>query len=427
MHPVFSLVMIGWFCVHITIALYFATECTKRSKIHSESRSVITGKIVDMFTNIVAVKSFARQGFEMKNLELFQQSEQDNHSLVFRLMFKMRLIQAIGVFTMMGVGLTWLEIHFWQEGLITAGDVTYIFYTSWSLIIMAWITGIELPNFFKEVGICNQALKLIERQHDVIDVEDAKEIKITKGVIKFENVTFNYRRGNNIFENKNVTINSKQKVGLVGFSGSGKTTFVNLMLRFFDIESGTIKIDEQDISKVRHESLCSQISLIPQDPTLFHRSIMDNIRYGNIDATNEDVVRVAKLAQCHEFIEQMPLAYDSPVGERGVKLSGGQRQRIAIARAILKNAPILILDEATSALDSVTEKHIQAGLKILMQGRTTIVIAHRLSTLSEMDRILVFDKGHIIEDGSHAELLKQNGHYAYMWNMQSGGFLPEIG
>jgi ATP-binding cassette subfamily B protein len=284
-----------------------------------------------------------------------------------------------------------------------------------------------LPNFFKEVGICNQALKLIERQHDVIDVEDAKEIKITKGVIKFENVTFNYRRGNNIFENKNVTINSKQKVGLVGFSGSGKTTFVNLMLRFFDIESGTIKIDEQDISKVRHESLCSQISLIPQDPTLFHRSIMDNIRYGNIDATNEDVVRVAKLAQCHEFIEQMPLAYDSPVGERGVKLSGGQRQRIAIARAILKNAPILILDEATSALDSVTEKHIQAGLKILMQGRTTIVIAHRLSTLSEMDRILVFDKGHIIEDGSHAELLKQNGHYAYMWNMQSGGFLPEIG
>jgi ATP-binding cassette subfamily B protein len=214
-------------------------------------------------------------------------------------------------------------------------------------------------------------------------------------------------------------------VGLVGFSGSGKTTFVNLILRNYDIEKGRILIDGQDVSKVTQSSLRDHISIIPQEPTLFHRSLMDNIRYGRLDATDEEVFQASIQAHCHEFIEKMPDKYQALVGERGTKLSGGQRQRIAIARAILKNAPILILDEATSALDSVTEKDIQEGLDILMKDHTTLVIAHRLSTLSSMNRILVFKEGNIVEDGTHEELLKAKGAYAQLWEMQAGGFIPE--
>ena len=212
---------------------------------------------------------------------------------------------------------------------------------------------------------------------------------------------------------------------MVGFSGSGKSTFVNLILRLFEVEEGQITIDSQDIKEITQQSLRENISFIPQDVSLFHRSLMENIRYGCLEASDDVVIEAAKKACCHEFILKLPDGYESMVGERGIKLSGGQRQRIAIARAVLKNAPILILDEATSALDSVTEKYIQESLHHLMEGKTTIIIAHRLSTLSAMDRILVFDNGQIIEDGSHADLLKSNGHYAEMWQMQAGGFLPE--
>ena len=211
----------------------------------------------------------------------------------------------------------------------------------------------------------------------------------------------------------------------MGYSGSGKTTFVNLILRFFDIDSGRILIDGQDIKTVTEESLHSQIAMIPQDPILFHRSLLENIRYGLLDATEEQIIESSKMAHCHEFIEKLPEGYQTLVGERGIKLSGGQRQRIAIARAILKNAPILILDEATSSLDSVTENYIQESLALLMQNRTCLVVAHRLSTLFHMDRILVFNEGQVIEDGSHSELISENGHYAALWSMQAGGFLDE--
>jgi ATP-binding cassette, subfamily B, bacterial len=227
------------------------------------------------------------------------------------------------------------------------------------------------------------------------------------------------------FKNKTITIAGGEKVGLVGFSGSGKSTFVNLILRLFEVESGSILIDKQNINEVTQASLRENIALIPQDVSLFHRSLLDNIRYGRIDATDEEVIAASKKATCHEFIAVLRDGYQSMVGERGVKLSGGQRQRIAIARAMLKNAPILILDEATSALDSVTEKYIQDALDQLMQEKTTIVIAHRLSTLNKMHRILVFNDGKIIEDGSHDMLMQQQGHYAKMWQMQAGGFLPD--
>jgi ATP-binding cassette subfamily B protein len=291
--------------------------------------------------------------------------------------------------------------------------------------MMAWLAGLELPLLFKEIGICRQALTIIQDPHDITDALQAKPLKVTRGEIVFDHVTFHYLNHQNLFEDKTISLQAGQKVGLVGFSGSGKSTFANLILRYYDVQGGRILIDGQDISKVTQNSLREQISMIPQDPSLFHRSLMENIRYGRLDATDEEVIEASKKAHCHDFIQKMPEKYHALVGERGVKLSGGQRQRIAIARAILKNAPILILDEATSALDSVTEREIQEGLEILMEKHTTLVIAHRLSTLSGMDRILVFNEGKIVEDGTHEELIKSGGHYARMWDMQAGGFLPE--
>ena len=279
--------------------------------------------------------------------------------------------------------------------------------------------------FAEELGRSKQALSLISEKHEITDSQRAKSLVLTEGRIEFENVSFHYDQAEALFHNKSVIITKGQKIGLIGLSGSGKSTFVNLILRLFDLESGCIYIDGQNIQKVTQKSLRENIAMIPQDISLFYRTIMENIRYGRIEASDAEVISASKQAQCHEFIMQMKDDYQSLVGERGIKLSGGQRQRIAIARAILKNAPILILDEATSALDSLTESFIQDSLKRLMTGRTVIVVAHRLSTLSAMDRILVFDAGAIIEDGTHEELIRADGHYSRMWKMQAGGFLPE--
>jgi ATP-binding cassette subfamily B protein len=260
---------------------------------------------------------------------------------------------------------------------------------------------------------------------EIVDKPNATILNCTHGKIRFDKIKFHYKGTAPLFQNKSIEIKAGQKVGLVGYSGGGKSTFVNLILRLYDITDGAILIDGQDIRDVTQDSLRTSIALIPQDPSLFHRSLMENIRYGRIDATDEEVILAAKKAHAHEFIEKLSQSYDSLVGERGVKLSGGQRQRIAIARAILKNAPILILDEATSQLDSVTESSIQESLWELMQNKTTLVIAHRLSTLLHMDRIIVFDKGVIVEDGTHAELLTNNGLYRTLWKAQVGGFLPD--
>ncbi|MBS0289039.1 MAG: ATP-binding cassette domain-containing protein [Proteobacteria bacterium] len=273
------------------------------------------------------------------------------------------------------------------------------------------------------MGRSNQSLHMILVPQEITDAPNAKSINIRKGEIVFQDVAFQYKKQNNLFENKSVVIDGGQRVGLVGFSGSGKTTFVNLIVRLFDLSSGVIKIDNQNIREVTQQSLRENIGFIPQDPVLFHRSLMENIRYGKIDASDEEVIQAAIKAHAHEFISLTPDGYQSLVGERGIKLSGGQRQRISIARAILKNAPILILDEATSALDSVTEGYIQDSLRSLMQGKTVIVIAHRLSTLLEMDRILVFDKGNIVEEGTHQSLMSKQGMYSVLWNSQVGGFL----
>ncbi|MFT5811345.1 MAG: ATP-binding cassette subfamily B protein, partial [Rubritalea sp.] len=388
------------------------------------ARSLVTGKIVDSVTNVMNAKMFARRKYEEAYLTDYLNEEVNQALRTFWYMEKLRWFQYTAAMVLM-VGMVGYALKIWSEGNMTVGEFSMVAGLAIMLIEAARGLSRSFLEFFEYLGNISDGVAVFVQSHDIVDSEEANLLRVDEGEIAFENVTFIYQEGLKVFEQLDVTIPPKQQVGLVGFSGSGKSTFVNLMLRLFEPQSGVILIDGQNILDVTQDSLRENISMIPQDPQLFHRSLMENIRYGRLDASDEEVVEAAKKAHAHDFILQTEKQYDSLVGERGVKLSGGQRQRIAIARAILKNAPILILDEATSALDSVTEKKIQQGLDNLMKGRTVVVIAHRLSTIAHMDRILVFDQGKIIEDGNHKELLKQSGHYAHLWNMQAGGFLPE--
>jgi ABC-type multidrug transport system fused ATPase/permease subunit len=279
--------------------------------------------------------------------------------------------------------------------------------------------------FYEHFGTIKEGLSKITKPIELTDAPGAQPIVVPKGEIVFDQVCFSYNSGRDVFDNLSLTIPAGQKVGLVGFSGAGKTTLCQLLLRNYDLNSGQIRIDDQNIAGVTQDSLRAQIAVIPQDTSLFHRSLAENIGYGRPDASMEEIVAAAKAAEAHDFIMKLPAGYETLVGERGIKLSGGQRQRIAIARAILKNAPILLLDEATSALDSVTERLIQTALNHAMAGRTTIVVAHRLATLTNLDRLIVLEHGQVIEDGSLSELLARNGRFAQLWQMQAGGFLPD--
>lgn len=412
-----------WLAVHFTLCWIFTSKCAHYSYLHGEARSSLVGKIVDSLTNNFAVNLFFRFGFEKNHIAHYQKEEQKaNYQAQF---YAAKMFAALSVaFTIEIFGLTWLIIYYWTNNSISTGEVVQFFYTIFNLALVVWTIADKAPEFFQSIGIAKQALSVMQDPQDIVNPAHAINLSVKQGEIVFENVSFCYGE-KKIFHNKSLHIVAGEKVGLVGYSGAGKSTFVNLILRFFPLEKGRILIDGQDIARVTLESLRQSIALIPQDPILFHRTLEDNIRYGQVEASQDDVIRAAKLAHCDEFIKTCPNGYSSLVGERGTKLSGGEKQRIAIARAMLLKAPILLLDEATSALDSVTEKYIQESLEKLMTNRTTIVIAHRLSTLSKMDRILVFDQGKIIEQGSHLELLSKKGHYAHMWQMQAGGFLPD--
>jgi ATP-binding cassette, subfamily B, bacterial len=424
-NPWFAVILLIWLCLHLAITFIFLRRCDHLWEIHSDSVATLSGKLVDVFTNIANVRLFARSAYESTYLKKFQANEIQKAKKAMWLVEVMRIGLGInGLFLVFGMLFTLL--YAWVHELISIGDFTQISMQSFWLLGWIWYVSFQLTIFAREMGTISNALSLTKKGHDLVDKKNAQPIIICKGEIQFDNVNFSYQKNRPVFQQLKVKMEAGQKVGLVGFSGSGKSTFVNLILRFYDLQSGRILIDGQDIATVTQDSLRSQIAMIPQDPVLFHRSLIENIRYGCLDATDEEVMQASKLAHCHEFIEKLDGGYLSLVGERGIRLSGGQRQRIAIARAILKNAPILMLDEATSSLDSVTEKLIQESLHTLMQGRTTIVIAHRLSTLADMDRILVFHKGAIAEEGTQENLLKiKGGRFATLWNMQTDGFLPD--
>jgi len=424
-HPLFGAILAGWLVCFITVAVFFSKSIQVKSKDFSESRSRHVGKVVDSISNVLNTRLFAHRHHEINVVKeaVGKTTEKDIHLQGFIL--RMRALWDITFVSLM-IGMLVLLVSMYIQGKVTIGDFTFVMGLSRAVVFPVWWLATQMIEFSSDVGKCQQALSIITTSHSVTDAKNAVDLKVKDGAISFQKVNFNYEKASAVFNEVSVEVPAGQKVGLVGFSGAGKSTFVNLLLRFYDINSGEILIDGANITGVTQDSLRQNISMIPQDTSLYHRSLMENIRYGRLDASDEEVIDASRQAHCHDFISVLPEKYDSLVGERGIKLSGGQRQRIAIARAILKNAPILILDEATSALDSVTEKYIQQGLENLMAGRTSIVIAHRLSTLSQMDRILVFNNGHIIEDGPHEELLEiTDGHYAKMWNMQAGGFLTQ--
>ncbi len=414
-HPYFAIALIVWSVIFFGICFFLSKKSESYSVDYSEARSTVMGKVVDAITNIFNIKLFATRTFEhrylKKHLSEMVQKEQKFHWYLL----KLKILQSFSItcllMVMMGL-LIYTRLQEW----ITIGDFALVLTLTTGIVNSTFYLAMQFISFSEEVGICKQALSLLEQKPEP---ESQAAICVEHGSIEFDRVFFHYFNGRPIFEDLSLKIRPGEKVGLVGLSGSGKSTLAHLLLRLYEVSSGRILLDGQDIKEFSRESVMQSIAMIPQDSILFHRTVFENIHYGKLTATENEVIDAAKKAHCDPFIQQMKDGYQTLVGERGIKLSGGQRQRIAIARAILKDAPILILDEATSALDSFTEQQIQESLDFLMQGRTTLVIAHRLSTLHHMDRILVFEHGKIIEEGTHQQLLERSGRYAQFWNMQS--------
>ncbi|HQS83431.1 MAG: ABC transporter ATP-binding protein [Alphaproteobacteria bacterium 16-39-46] len=421
--PIFFYGFAVWAFFFFLISWLFSKKIVRLADTYAESESLVSGQLVDSVSNSQNIRLFSRSAYEssyiLKALEIMKNKFQQKQWFLI----KLHLIQGFSQ-TLMLSFMMYTLIRLRTLGLVTIGDFALILGLSIEVGFTIWYVTEQIDNLNNAVGKCNQSIRSLFKSVGIQDQPNATPLHITKGEIIFDNVTFHYREAIPLFQNLSVTIEGGSKVGLVGYSGCGKTTFANLILRLFDINEGKILIDKQIVKVITQDSLRNAVGMIPQDPSLYHRSLTDNIRYGCLDATDEAVIEAAKRAHAHEFISKLPEGYDSLVGERGIKLSGGQRQRIAIARATLKNAPILILDEATSQLDSVTESLIQESLWEIMKGKTSLVIAHRLSTLLHMDRILVFENGKIVEDGTHHELLKKEGLYKTLWEAQVGGFLP---
>jgi len=419
-----ALFTLGWALLFLSVSYYSARRCRPLAHKSAEARSITIGKVVDAVTNLASVRLFAMLGFERSYLKGFLNNEiaaarrwlWSNEKILW---FQYSLA------LMLKAGTLLFSLWLWQHDRISVAD--FVMSVSLSLLIINEVRNISrrFIDLFEYIGNITNGVYTIVQEHEIMDRSAARPLRVTRGCIELRDVSFGYVPGSPVFEQLNLRIEGGQRVGLVGYSGSGKSTLLNLILRLYEPQQGSILIDGHDIRDVTQQSLHEQISLIPQDPGLFHRTLLENIRYGRPDANQEEIELAARRADAHEFIERMPNQYASLVGERGVKLSGGQRQRISIARVIVKNAPILIMDEATSSLDSITEQAIQNSLNTLMQNKTVIVVAHRLSTIAHLDRILVFSQGHIIEDGSHTDLLAANGAYTQLWNRQANGFLVE--
>jgi ATP-binding cassette, subfamily B, bacterial len=415
-----------WALCFVSASFWLATRTRPFAVVAAAVRSETTGKIVDAVTNLTSTRLFARLDYEREHLDVQLQKElravRKSNSYSERVRWFQYAAAAI-----LKIGVLYYALQLWGRGEISVAEFVVASTTTLLIINEARNLSRRFLDFFEYVGNVANGVHAIIRPHEIVDAPDAIRAKITRGRIEFRDVSFAYAVEQPIFRHLSVVIPAGQRVGLVGFSGSGKSTFVSLILRLYDPQEGQILIDGHDIRAMLQNSLHSQLSLIPQDPNLFHRSLLDNIRYGRLEASEAEVVEAARKAHAHEFIQQIKDQYASLVGERGVKLSGGQRQRIAIARVVVKDAPILILDEATSSLDSITEQAIQETLDDVMQGKTVIVVAHRLSTIAHLDRILVFDRGRIVEDGTHEELLALGGAYQRLWSRQAGGFVLDDG
>jgi ATP-binding cassette subfamily B protein len=413
-----------WAVCFVGLSWFLATRARPFAVTAAAARSDTTGKVVDAVTNLTNTRLFARLGFERRYLDRQLKHElvtikRSNHysERVRWFQFTAALVLKIGTLI--------YALLLWSRGFISVAEFVVAATTALLIINEARNLSRRFLDFFEYVGNVTNGVHTIIRPHEIIDLPGAIPAHITRGAIELQHVKFTYEGGAQVFDDLSVRIPAGQRVGLVGYSGSGKSTFVSLILRLYEPQQGRVLIDGTDVRHLTQESLHSHLGLIPQDPSLFHRSLMENIRYGRQGASDEDVIAAARKAHAHDFIQNVPGGYAALVGERGIKLSGGQRQRVAIARVVLKNAPILILDEATSSLDSVTEKAIQETLSDIMRGRTVLVVAHRLSTIAHLDRILVFDGGRIVEDGSHAQLLAAGGLYETLWTRQAGGFLPD--
>ncbi|MCA3241586.1 MAG: ABC transporter ATP-binding protein [Rubrivivax sp.] len=426
-----ALPTIAWFVGYVVFLRHFVPKMRDLAKTSSELRSQVMGRVVDSYTNILTVKLFARARDE----DQYVREVIDEHSgaiaahmrLITTFMATLSVLNA-----MLLVGTAAIGVWLWGNGTIDAGTVATALPLAWAIANVAGFVSWEVTGIFENVGVVQEGMETIAVPHAMADAPGARELEVDLGEIRFEGVTFTYGRndGKKVLDNLNLTVRPGERIGVVGRSGAGKSTLVNLLLRFHDLESGSLRIDGQDIRAVSQESLRGAIGLVTQDTSLLHRSIAANIGYGRPGASLDEIVAAAQKAQAHEFILGLQdwkgrTGYEAHVGERGVKLSGGQRQRVAIARVVLKDAPILVLDEATSALDSEVELAIQDQLLGLMEGKTVIAIAHRLSTIARMDRLIVLEQGVIAEQGTHAELLALNGHYAKLWSHQSGGFLGE--
>src|SRR5437763_9654285 len=436
--PWLALPIALWFCGYLALLRVIVPRMRDRSKEVSEARSALTGRIVDSYTNILTVKLFARAREE----DDYVRDSLEHHTGKFYRSLRLNTLFSFSLSTLNALlvtGTGGMAMLLWSQGRVEVGTVAMALPLAWQIVSVSGWVAYQVTTIFENVGVVQEGMMTIARPIQLIDAPGAPDLAVSRGEIAFKDVRFGYGRAPVIDEDGRErpfavidrlarTVKPGQKVGLVGRSGAGKSTLVNVLLRFFDLEDGRILIDGQDVARVAQESLRAQISVVTQDTSLLHRSIGDNIRYGRPSATDAEIITAAKLAHAHEFILELEdwkgrRRYDAQVGERGVKLSGGQRQRIAIARVILKNAPILVLDEATSALDSEVEAAIQQSLGALIAGKTVIAIAHRLSTIARMDRLVVLDRGRMVEQGSHAELLRMNGHYAALWQRQSGGFI----
>jgi len=419
----------GWLALYALVLRVFVPRLGAVAKAQADARSLMTGRITDAYTNIATVKLFSHSQreatFARKAMQEFLSTVHGQGRLITSFETANQVLSVLLIASTAYVGLT-----LWSQGAVGVGAVAAATAMAFRLNgISHWVMW-EMAALFEHIGTVQDGMATLTKARSVVDKPGARQLEVTRGEVKFEDVVFAYGGKRKVVDGLSFTIKPGEKIGLVGRSGAGKSTVVNLLLRLYDVEGGRILIDGQDVSAVTQESLRGHVGMVTQDTSLLHRSVRDNITYGRPDATDADMLRAAERAEAHDFIGGLSdakgrHAYDAHVGERGVKLSGGQRQRVAIARVMLKDAPILLLDEATSALDSEVEAAIQASLYRLMEGKTVVAIAHRLSTIMAMDRLIVMDQGRIVEMGDHASLLAAGGIYARLWAHQSGGFLGE--